>query len=100
VDKLRLREGHAAEGLPDEEWGKLGLNQFPALQEREGGLGIIGIMETNICVLRCEGDLGDEEGEVVAEEDTEEELTFLRGFRKADHHIIGYRRRRRGFHGD
>ncbi len=100
VDKLRLREGHAAEGLPDEEWGKLGLNQFPAIQEGQGGLGVIGTIETDIGVLRCEGDPLGQEGEVVAKEDAEEELTFLRGFRKADHHIIGYRRRRRGFHGD
>ncbi len=99
VDKLRLRKGHATEGLLDEDGGKLGLNQFPALQEGQGGLGVFRIMETDIGVLRCEGDLADQEGEMVAQENAEEELTFLRGFRKADHHIIGYRRRRRGFHG-
>jgi hypothetical protein len=99
MEKLGLREVHVAEDLLDEKRGDLGLDQV-AGQDVGSGLGVLGIQETDICVLRCEGETTGHEGELRADGLLEAFVTLFWCSGKADHHIIGYRRRRRGFHGD
>jgi hypothetical protein len=98
VNELGLREVHAAEDLLDEERGGLGLDQV-AGQDVGSGLGVLWIQETNIGVLRCEGETTGHEGELGADGLLEAFVTLFWSSGEADHHIIGYRRRRRGFHG-
>jgi hypothetical protein len=99
MEKLGLREVHAAEDLLDEKRSQLTLDQV-AGQEVGSGLGVVRIQETDICVLRCEGETAGHEGELGADGLLEAFVTLFWCSGKADHHIIGYRRRRRGFHGD